>query len=185
MRKMKVVRRAEQGGGAGGEGLRRCPVAMTTLSTGEIVKRGCGEKGLERVAAGWRCFYCGNYIYLQRPDLRELWSHFKTGREYWRTLRVAGQEFVNGILVYGDAQGLPAGLTADLVEILPPGWFAYYLVCDEKQFDRYLDQRAAGPNGLDPDGEHASSRAIGAGPSRSGAVPGQRAAHSPWEAGRR
>ncbi len=143
MRKLKVVRRAE----SGGEGLRRCPVAATALSTGEIVKRGCGGKGMERVAAGWRCFYCGNYIYHPRPDLRELWSHFKSGREYWRVLHVAGWEFVNGVSVHGNAQGLPGELTADLMEVVPPGWFAYYLVCDEKQFDWYLRQHAHLPWG--------------------------------------
>lgn len=114
----------------------RCRIVNLRLETGETLKRGCGLSGLEEVETGWRCFYCGNHIYRSGLRLEALWSHFKIGREYWRPVHVEGRDFVNGIPVTGE--DLPRRLLADLKEIRPPRWFAYYLIYDEQEFTRYL-----------------------------------------------
>lgn len=88
----------------------RCPIVMLQLGNGETIKRGCGVFGMEMVDIGWRCIYCGNYIYCSDVQLQELWSHFKTGREYWRPLFVDGRDFINGIPISGFAEDLPVRL---------------------------------------------------------------------------
>lgn len=143
MRRIRIARSAKRALAGGGEdGLDLCRIVTANLETGETVKRGCGRKGMEAFGAGWRCLYCGNYVYRSGAGLAELWSHFKTGREYWRATVVGGQEFVNGVPAPGGAEGLPSRLLDDLREIRPPKWFAYYLVCEERDFRRYLEQSA-------------------------------------------
>ena len=120
--------------------LAQCPVVMLRLDNGETIKRGCGLYGLETVDIGWRCVYCGNFIYGSDLRIQELWLHFKTGREYWRPLHVNGRDFVNGIPVSGYIDDLPGRLLSDLKEIRPPRWFAYYLISSEQEFNQYLER---------------------------------------------
>lgn len=126
-----------------------CRIQYITLETGEKIKRGCGQNGLLQTDVGWRCFYCGNYVYRSESSLEALWFHFKTAREYWRVTSRGGREFVNGIPVSGSPDPLPHRLLADLEETRPPKWFPYYMVYDEDQFLHYLNrQDAAGQNRL-------------------------------------
>lgn len=118
---------------------RPCEIEFTVLESGETVKRGCGSRGLVRFEAGWRCFYCGNYIYHPRLQLAVLWRHFKTAREFWRATHINGQNYINGIPVSGNVESLPAYLLADLLEVEPPEWFGFYLLYEEAEFARYLE----------------------------------------------
>ncbi|MFQ5451792.1 MAG: hypothetical protein ACE5E9_14295 [Nitrospinaceae bacterium] len=118
-----------------------CTIRFITLDTGETVKRGCGSSGLIPSDVGWRCFYCGNYVYRPDASLQSLWFHFKTGREFWRVMNRNDRNFVNGVAVSGAPDPLPRFLLADLVEARPPRWFYYYMVLDENQFQRYLEAR--------------------------------------------
>lgn len=132
--KIKITR--GMSGLAGRSGFGRCRIVNLRLETGEMLKRGCGLCGLEAVETGWHCFYCGNHIYRSGLPLDALWSHFKTGREYWRAIHVGGRDFINGVPMTGE--DLPRRLLADLKEIRPPRWFAYYLIYDEQEFMRYM-----------------------------------------------
>jgi len=121
--------------------LKRCPVTLVTLDSGEILKKGCGRRGLTPFEAGWKCFYCGNYQYAPASGLDDLWFHFRTGREYWRVQSSAGREYVNGVPVAGAGDALPAGWMRDLADPRPPEWFRVYVQCDERQFNQYLQDR--------------------------------------------
>lgn len=116
----------------------RCRVHIVTLASGETLKRGCGRRGLMEFGAGWRCFYCGNYLYKTGPTLRSLWFHFRLARDYWRIKNFQGHDFVNGIPVTGAAEPLPHTLLKDLVEPDPPEWFEHYLSANEEEFKKYL-----------------------------------------------
>ena len=133
---IKITRKAKGADTEGRSRFGRCRIVNLRLETGENLKRGCGLSGLDEVETGWRCFYCGNHIYRSGLPLDALWSHFKTGREYWRLAHVGGRDFVNGVPVTGD--DLPPWLLVDLKEIRPPQWFAYYLIYDERDFKLYL-----------------------------------------------
>jgi len=115
-----------------------CPIVFHPLETGEKIKRGCGRRGLIPTEVGWKCFYCGNYIYRDETTLIQLWFHFRLAREYWRASSRGDQEFINGMPVAGKADPLPRILLADLDDPRPPKWFPYYVVNDEKQFEEYL-----------------------------------------------
>ena len=116
-----------------------CPQTVTRLDSGESIRRGCGRSGLIPNEVGWKCFYCGNYVYQVSPTLDSLWFHFKVAREYWRATHRSGVNFINGVPVSGTADSLPRRLRSDLSEPRPPKWFAYYVACDEGQFQRYLE----------------------------------------------
>ncbi len=118
-----------------------CQVRHIALDNGETLKRGCGRVGLMPSDVGWRCFYCGNYVYRNDPPLDALWFHFKTGREYWRPMSREGKHFINGVPVAGTPDSLPAYLLADLAEPRPPQWFRFFVIFDADQFERYLERR--------------------------------------------
>ena len=118
-----------------------CKVRIIPLENGETVKRGCGRTGMMPSEVGWSCFYCGNYVYRPAPTLSALWFHFKVGREYWRAMSQGGRNFINGVPVSGFADSLPRRLWADLKEARPPKWFKYYIVFDEDQFQKYLEEQ--------------------------------------------
>lgn len=118
-----------------------CQVRHIVLDNGETLKRGCGRVGLMPSDVGWRCFYCGNYVYRNDPPLAALWFHFRAGREYWRGMIREGRHFINGVPVTGSSDCLPADLLADLVESSPPRWFRYFVIFDADQFERYLEGR--------------------------------------------
>ena len=115
-----------------------CRVHVVTLASGETLKRGCGRHGLVEFGAGWRCFYCGNYLYKPGPPLRSLWFHFRLAREYWRVKSSQGRDFVNGIPVTGAGEWLPPALLNDLAEPEPPEWFEHYLSSSEAEFQKYI-----------------------------------------------
>ncbi len=116
----------------------RCRVHIVTLASGETLKRGCGRRGLVEFGAGWRCFYCGNYLYKENPPLRALWFHFRLARDYWRVKNFQGRDFVNGIPVTGAGEPLPHSLLKDLAEPEPPEWFEPYLSFNEEEFQTYI-----------------------------------------------
>lgn len=118
---------------------RKCKRFIITLETGEKIKRGCGQFGLIPNEAGWRCFYCGNFIYEKKLSLESAWFHFKIAREYWRPSIVEGRGYINGIPVAGSPDPLPRRLLGDLVETRPPRWFPYFMLYNEEQFNRYLE----------------------------------------------
>ncbi len=120
---------------------RMCEVRVISLENGETIKRGCGRAGLMPDDVGWRCFYCGNYIFRRSPTLSSLWFHFKVGREYWRAMSQGGHNFINGVPVSGFPDSLPSCLRGDLTETRPPKWFKYYIVFDEDQFQKYLEEQ--------------------------------------------
>ncbi|MFQ5674206.1 MAG: hypothetical protein ACE5G9_14085 [Nitrospinales bacterium] len=139
MKKLLVTRRrGKSSRTAGWAGLRQCKTTFVTLDSGETLKRGCGGRGLVAFEAGWRCLYCGNYIYHARLSVDTLWFHYKLTREYWRATHRGGQEYINGIPVDGCAETLPRFLAADLREVRPPRWFRFYIVCDAEEFACYL-----------------------------------------------
>ncbi len=123
------------------ESMRRCPVTAVTLESGEILKRGCGRRGLVAFDAGWKCFYCGNVLYREAATVESMWFHFRLGREYWRAHSTAGREFINGIAVNGQAEGLPSECMRDLNEPNPPDWFYKFVEDDETPFDEILNQQ--------------------------------------------
>lgn len=125
---------------------RDCRISFTTLETGETVKRGCGGSGLVPYNVGWRCLYCGNFVYRAKITVRQMWFHFKVAREYWRPMSRQNVNFINGIPVSGAIDSLPRFLLRDLDETLPPKWFPYYLLYDESQFKRYLEKERDGKN---------------------------------------
>ena len=86
--KIKIMRNRNDGDMEGRSRFSQCRIVNLRLETGENLKRGCGLCGLEEVETGWRCFYCGNHIYRSGLRLEALWSHFKTGREYWRLAHI-------------------------------------------------------------------------------------------------
>lgn len=137
MKRIRIRQGKNEAGSDARERLAQCPVIKQRLETGEIIKRGCGLRGLEPREAGWRCFYCGNYVYRGGLELDALWLHFKTGREYWRLIYMDGMDYINGMPFLG--RDLPVRLLADLREIHPPRWFAYYLIYDEPDFKRYVE----------------------------------------------
>ncbi len=118
-----------------------CEVRIIPLENGETVKRGCGCTGMMPSEVGWSCFYCGNYVYRADPTLSALWFHFKVGREYWRAMSQGGRNFINGVPVTGFPDSLPRRLLADLANARPPKWFPYYMVLDEDQFQKYLEEQ--------------------------------------------
>jgi len=122
-----------------------CQVHSIPLDNGETLKRGCGRIGLIPSDVGWRCFYCGNYVYRADPPVEALWFHFRVAREYWRAMSRGDQHFVNGVPVSGLADSLPSCLRADLGEPSPPVWFRYFLIFDEQQFTHYLESRHENP----------------------------------------
>ncbi len=117
-----------------------CKVRSISLDNGETLKRGCGRAGLMPSDVGWRCFYCGNYVYRNDPPLDALWFHFKMGREYWRGMSREGKHFINGVPVAGSPDCLPSYLLADLTEPRPPKWFRFFVIFDADQFERYLER---------------------------------------------
>ncbi len=119
----------------------RCKIVLNTLETGETVKRGCGSVGLVPCDVGWRCLYCGNFLYHSDANLSALWFHFKIAREYWRPMNLQNVDFINGIPVTGPVDSLPRFLLGDLDETQPPKWFPYYILYDEKQFQEYLERQ--------------------------------------------
>ena len=64
--------------------LKECRQEYYYLENGEEIQRGCGLLGLYRTDIGWRCLYCGNYLYKNKLPLDALWFHFRMGREYWK-----------------------------------------------------------------------------------------------------
>ena len=116
----------------------RCRVHIITLASGETLKRGCGRRGLIEFGAGWRCFYCGNYLYKTGLHLQSLWFHFRLAREYWRIKNSQGHDFVNGIPVTGEGDPLPHVLLQDLAEPEPPEWFERYLSANDEEFQKYV-----------------------------------------------
>ncbi len=139
-RKLKLVALAPGMGGPP-RGFRKCPVTQVRLQGGEMLKRGCGRRGMSRFDAGWHCFYCGRYLYERGPELKALWFHFRLAREYWRVQHSAGRDFVNGMPVPGLADPLPPGLWADLAEPEPPLWFGVFVQSEEEEFRHYLETR--------------------------------------------
>ncbi len=116
----------------------RCPVVIITLANGEVMKRGCGRRGMAAFDAGLRCLYCGNYIYKKAPSLESMWFHFRWAREFWKIHNDQGREYVNGIPVTGQAESLPASCLSDLAESQPPWWFPYYLKYGDREFREYM-----------------------------------------------
>lgn len=139
MKKFKlVVTNKNRGIAFAGRRLKRCRAIITTLETGENLRRGCGHRGLMEFGPGWKCFYCGNIIYKNGADLEELWFHFRMGREYWRIKTLLGRDFINGIPVTGRGDSIPAQLWPDLEESRPPKWFPHFLSSGEEEFQKYL-----------------------------------------------
>ncbi len=137
-----IKKPADENSGLTGSGRwQMCEVRIIPLENGETVKRGCGRIGMMPSEVGWSCFYCGNYVYRPAPTLSALWFHFKVGREYWRAMSQGGRNFINGVPVSGFADSLPRRLWADLTEARPPKWFKYYIVFDEDQFQKYLQEQ--------------------------------------------
>ncbi len=124
----------------------RCRPKSIVLENGEKLKRGCGRVGLIPDAVGWKCFYCGNFVYQKQIPLDVLWFHFKTAREYWRVMSRQDKNFVNGVPVAGPADALPSALKRDLMEVHPPQWFLYFVLQDESEFQHYLQRK-----GIDDD----------------------------------
>lgn len=138
MKKSKLVVTNRKKRKSGVRFLKRCRPIVTTLETGENLRRGCGHRGLMEFGSGWKCFYCGNIIYKNGADLDELWFHFRLGREYWRIKTLLGRDFINGIPVSGQSDSVPAQLWPDLGELRPPKWFPYFLASGDEEFQQYL-----------------------------------------------
>ncbi len=116
----------------------RCPVVIITLVNSEVMKRGCGRFGMSEFDAGWRCLYCGNYMYKQAPSLESMWFHFRWAREFWKVHSGQAYDFVNGIPVTGRAESLPSSCLSDLAEFRPPRWFPYFLKYSDREFQEYM-----------------------------------------------
>ncbi len=120
---------------------RICREVHLTLQNGEVLKRGCGRRGLYPFDGGWRCFYCGRYLYESGSSLQALWFHFRLAREYWRVQSANGRDFINGVPVPGLPDPIPLCLQGDLTEPDPPEWFAVFVDEDETEFKRYLKRK--------------------------------------------
>ncbi len=119
-------------------GLKICRPEEITLQTGERLKRGCGKQGLYRFDGGWRCFYCGRYLYESGSSLTALWFHFRLAREYWRIQSANGRDFINGVPVPGVPDPLPHCLQRDLSDPEPPAWFSVFVEVDEEGFKHFM-----------------------------------------------
>ncbi|MCA9482965.1 MAG: hypothetical protein KC553_04470 [Nitrospina sp.] len=122
-------------------GFRLCREVRLTLQNGEVLKRGCGRRGLYPFDGGWRCFYCGRYLYESVPSLQAMWFHFRLAREYWRVQSANGRDFINGVPVPGLPDPVPQALQSDLSEPDPPEWFSVFVESEEAEFKRYLKQK--------------------------------------------
>ena len=120
--------------------LKLCSPVSFVMETGESLQRGCGKNGLYETDFGWHCFYCGNYLYREKPSLKAMWFHFRVGREYWRAMFSRDNIFINGVPVSGLADCLPRTLLCDLVEPNPPPWFSYFIFYDGPQFKKYMEK---------------------------------------------
>ncbi|QPJ61475.1 MAG: hypothetical protein G3M70_06065 [Candidatus Nitronauta litoralis] len=135
-RKLSAVKRCLKTGAR----WRVCQPEQVKLQTGECLKRGCGKRGLYPFDGGWRCFYCGRYLYETGSPLRALWFHFRLAREYWRIQCANGRDFINGIPVPGVPDPLPHRLQRDLSDPEPPAWFSVFVEVDEEGFKHFLKQ---------------------------------------------
>ena len=135
MKKLKLVRMSTK---KAAPGLRRCPVAVIALASGENIKRGCGRSGMVEFGACLRCLYCGNYLYKKSSSLESMWFHFRWAREFWRIHNTHGRDFVNGVPVLGKAETLPSSCLPDLAESKPPRWFPYFLKYSDEEFRKYM-----------------------------------------------
>lgn len=90
--------------------------------------------------AGWRCFYCGRYLYEDSSTLGSLWFHFRLARDYWRVQNAQGRDYINGMPIPGSPDPLPRRLANDLAEPNPPPWFSVFVTAEADEFKRYLDQ---------------------------------------------
>ncbi len=117
-----------------------CRRVKHILESGEEIYRGCGMPGLYRTDVGWRCFYCGNYLYEKRPSLEALWFHFWVGRDYWRILVSQEKVYINGVPISGHPDALPRRLLSDLLEPDPPKWFPYFICYGRTEFNKYLEK---------------------------------------------
>ncbi len=138
MRSAKGKLSAIRTGSCGRAGWKSCRVEEMVLQTGERIKRGCGRQGLFPFDGGWRCFYCGRYLYETGSTLTELWFHFRLAREYWKIQCANGRDYINGVPVPGMPDPLPQSLQGDLADPEPPAWFAVFVEVDEEGFKRYL-----------------------------------------------
>lgn len=120
--------------------LKECFKKKILLESGEEISRGCGLRGLYRTQVGWRCLYCGNYLYQGKIDLEAWWFHFKIGREYWRVSVSQDKMFINGIPISGLPDSLPGRLKSDLTELRPPKWFPYFVAYEGHQFKKYFER---------------------------------------------
>lgn len=118
-----------------------CMVEQVVLESGERLKRGCGRPGLYRFDGGWRCFYCGRYLYERGPTLNALWFHFRLARDYWRIQCANGRDYINGVPVPGVPDPLPQVLQKDLSDPEPPAWFSVFVEMDEDGFKRYMKSK--------------------------------------------
>lgn len=137
MKKIQITRSAQNA--CERKGFKICLPVSYELETGEILRRGCGRRGLRETDVGWHCLYCGNYLYRPDPSLKALWFHFKLGREYWRAMFSRDKIFINGVPVTGLPDSLPRRLFSDLLEPNPPAWFSYFIFFDSAQFVKYLE----------------------------------------------
>ena len=120
--------------------LKECRQEYYYLENGEEIQRGCGLLGLYRTDIGWRCLYCGNYLYKNKLPLDALWFHFRIGREYWRISVSQDKVFINGVPVSGLPDSLPRKFISDLSEPRPPKWFLYFVAYEGHQFKKYLEK---------------------------------------------
>ncbi len=135
--KLRAVRRRPQKW----EPWKTCRVEQVILQSGERLKRGCGKAGLFRFDGGWRCFYCGRYLYETRATLAAMWFHFRLARDYWRIQCANGRDYINGVPVPGMPDPLPQSLQGDLLDPDPPAWFSVFVEVDEEGFKRYLKNK--------------------------------------------
>lgn len=124
----------------GTKNLKECQQKVFCLENGEKIQRGCGLRGLYKTDVGWRCLYCGNYIYENESRLEALWLHFRVGREYWRVSVSQDRVYINGIPVSGLPDSLPRKLVSDLADPRPPKWFPYFVCYEGRQFQKYLEK---------------------------------------------
>ena len=120
--------------------LKECLKEKVVLESGEEIKRGCGFTGLYQTEVGWRCLYCGNYLYKGKTNLEAWWFHFRVGREYWRVSVSQDKIFINGIPISGLPDSLPEKLKSDLAESSPPKWFPYFVAYEGHQFTKYFER---------------------------------------------
>jgi len=120
--------------------LKVCLKERILLESGEEILRGCGFSGMVRTDVGWRCLYCGNYLYQEKSPLEALWFHFRVGREYWKISISQDKIFINGVPVSGMPDSLPRKFVSDLSEPCPPKWFPYFVTYEGHQFKEYLER---------------------------------------------